>query len=301
MNILLLGAQGRLGWELGASLAPLGRVFPFGHRQADLTDPAKLERLVHRTRPQVIVNAAAHTEVDRAEAEPEAARLVNAEGPAHLARLARELSAWFVHYSTDYVFDGLKDGWYTEDDQAAPLNVYGRTKLAGDQAIEAAGCRHLIFRTSWLFCSQSSNFPRSILELAHREESFSVTDDQFGCPTGMEFLASATALALHQALTSEKDLSGLYNLAASGETNWYNYALYVVKKALHLGWKLKARPENIRPVPATESGRAARRPANSRLSTARFTAAFGLTPSPWTYQVDRLLRDWTPADAPSAS
>ena len=293
MNILLLGAQGQLGWELGASLSPLGQVIHYGREQADLTDQVKLEKLVRQARPGVIVNAAAHTEVDQAEAEPRLAGQINAEAPARLAALAKDSEAWLVHYSTDYVFDGRKDGWYTEDDPPAPLNVYGRTKLEGDQAIQASGCRHLIFRTSWVFSAHTRNFPRSILELAFKEESFAVTADQFGCPTSVELLSSATALALYQALTGSEDRSGLYHLASSGATNWHGYAVYLVQRALQLGWKLQARPESVSPAPASDSGRPARRPANSRLSTAKFSAAFGLTPPPWQYYVDRLLWTWS--------
>ena len=293
MNILLLGAEGRLGRELGAGLSPLGRIHGYGREEADFTRPDRLEELVRRTRPKVIVNAAAYTLVDQAEAEPRKAEQINAETPARLARLARELSACLVHYSTDYVFDGGKDGWYSEEDQAAPLNVYGQSKLAGDEAIISSGCRHLIFRVSWLFSILGNSFPRSILELAHEKESFSVTADQFGSPTGVELLSSATALALNQALNSGRDLSGLYNLAASGETNWHGFAVYLVESALKLGWPLKARPENIGPATAAEAPRPARRPANSRLSTTRLTSVFGLSPPPWTYYADRLLRGWT--------
>ena len=293
MNILLLGAGGRLGWELGASLAPLGRICRCGHEEADFTRPDELEELVRRAGPGVIVNAAAYTAVDQAEAEPRPAGLINAEAPARLARLARELSAWLIHYSTDYVFDGRKDGWYSEEDRAAPLNVYGRSKLAGDEAVMSSGCRHLIFRVSWLFSTRGGGFPRSILELAGREEGFSVTADQFGAPTGVELISGVTALALGRALASGRDLSGLYNLAASGETNWHGFAVYLVARARRLGWELKARPEDIRPAPAAAAGRPARRPANSRLSTARLAAVFGLRPPHWTYHADRLLGSWT--------
>ena len=292
MNILLLGAEGRLGRELGAGLSALGRIHGYGHEQADFTRPDKLEKLVRRTKPEVIVNAAAYTRVDQAEAEPRKAGQINAETPAVLARLALELSAWLVHFSTDYVFDGRKDGWYSEEDPAAPLNVYGQSKLAGDEAIISSGCRHLIFRVSWLFSILGNSFPRSILELAHKKEFFSVTADQFGSPTGVELLSSATALALNQALKSDKNLSGLYNLAASGETNWHGFAVYLADKALKLGWSLKARPENISPAPATADPRPALRPVNSRLSTARLAAVFGLYPPPWTYYADRLLWSW---------
>lgn len=295
MTILLLGAQGQLGWELGASLSCLGRVLHFGRQQADLSRLDDLENLVRKTRPDVIVNAAAHTKVDQAEDEPELAHLINAEAPGRLAALAKELDAWLVHYSSDYVFNGRQDGFYTEDDQPDPLNVYGRSKLDGDLAIAASGCRHLIFRTSWVFAEKGRNFPRTMLELARREDRFAVVADQYGCPTGVELLAGGTALALQQALNSPDDLSGLYNLVSAGEVNWHGYAVYVIGRALDLGWGLLARPENISPRSTAESGRQALRPANSRLATEKFQKTFGLTPGPWQYYVDRLLWSWTKA------
>lgn len=295
MSILLLGAQGQLGWELGASLSNLGRVLHFGRRQADLSRLDDLEKLVRKIRPRVIINAAAHTQVDQAESEPDLAHLVNAEAPALLARLAREMEAWLVHYSSDYVFDGRKDGFYTEDDLPAPLNVYGQSKLAGDQAILASGCRHLIFRTSWVFGERGRNFPRTILEMARHEDHFAIIADQYGGPTGVELLSGATALALHQALGSPADLSGLYNLVAAGEVNWHGYAVYVVQRALELGWDLLARPEKISPRSTDQSDRPARRPANSRLSTEKFQKTFQLNPAPWQYYVDRVLWNWTRA------
>jgi len=298
MNILLLGSEGRLGWELGASLSALGRLHPCGHEEADFTRPDRLEKLVRRIRPDVIVNAAAYTAVDQAEKDPRPAELINAEAPARLARLAREFSAWLIHYSTDYVYDGGKDGWYAEEDPAAPLNVYGRSKLAGDEAIASSGCRHLIFRVSWLYSARGPGFPRSILELARHKESFSVTADQFGAPTGVELLSGVTALALSRVLAAGQDLSGLYNLAAAGETNWHGFALHLIDQARRLGWNLLARPENISPNPAAASGRPAKRPANSRLSTAKLARVFGLTPLPWTYYADRLLKLWTDLKPP---
>ncbi|MDR2935533.1 MAG: dTDP-4-dehydrorhamnose reductase [Candidatus Adiutrix sp.] len=293
MNILLLGSGGRLGRGRGASLSDLGRLHAPGREQADLTKPDRLEKLIRRLSPGVIVNAAAYTAVDQAETEPRLAETINAEAPARLARLARELSAWLIHYSTDYVYDGGKDGWYAEEDPAAPLSVYGRSKLAGDEAVAASGCRHLIFRVSWLFSARGRSFPRSILELARGKESFSVTDDQFGAPTGVELLSNVTALALNRVLAGGPDLSGLYHLAAAGETNWHGFAVHLVAQARRLGWDLMARPENISPAPAAANARPARRPANSRLSTAKLARVFGLEPAPWTYYADRLLRLWT--------
>lgn len=301
MTILLLGAQGQLGWELGASLSCLGPVLHFGRRQADLSRLDELEKLLRKIRPRVVVNAAAHTKVDQAENEPGLARLVNAEAPALMARLAHEMSSWLVHYSTDYVFDGQKEGFYSEDDHPAPLNVYGQSKLAGDQAIMASGCRHLIFRTSWVFGERGRNFPRSILEMARQKDHFAIPADQYGGPTGVELLSGASALALHQALTAPSDLSGLYNLVAAGEVNWQGYAVYLVKKALELGWGLLARPENISPRDPAENDRPARRPANSRLSTEKFQKTFQLVPAPWQYYVDRVLWSWTRAAGASIS
>ncbi len=304
MTILLLGAQGQLGWELGASLSTLGRVCHFGREEADLSRLEPLGRLVRKVRPRIIINAAAHTKVDQAEAEPELAHLVNAEAPGLLARLAQELEAWLVHYSTDYVFDGRKDGPYTEDDPPSPLNVYGRSKLAGDQAIRDSGCRHLIFRTSWVFSAGGHNFPKAILERAHKEESLTVVDDQFGSPTGVELLSSATALALGQALRAGEEggrFSGLYHLTASGYVSWHEYAVYVIRRARELGWGLLATPERVNPRSSAENAPAARRPANSRLSTDKFQKTFGLTPPPWQYYVDRLLWSWTRTRVPTAA
>ncbi len=274
-------------------LSALGQVIHFGRKEADLSRLHDLRKLILSIKPRAIVNAAAHTGVDQAEDEPELADLVNAKAPALLAELAKELDAWLVHYSTDYVFDGQKDGVYTEEDAPAPLNVYGRSKLAGDEAIRSAGCRHLIFRTSWVFGHHGRNFPRSILELADREENFAVVADQFGSPTSVELLSSAAALALHQAMRSGEDLSGLYNLVSSGFVNWHGYAVYVVRKARELGWQLSASPENIRPRNSEESGRKAHRPKNSRLSTEKFSRVFGLTPAPWQYYADRIIWRWT--------
>lgn len=291
MKILLLGAQGQLGWELGAALSPLGQVFHLSRHQANLARLDELEKVARQVKAEVIVNAAAYTRVDLAEDEAEQADLINAQAPALLARLARETQAWLVHYSTDYVFDGLKDGPYLESDAAAPLNVYGRSKLAGDEAIMASGCRHLIFRTSWVFSEKGENFARTILKLARKEKRLTVVSDQVGSPTSVELLAGATALALRESLTGSADLSGLYNLVSEGYTSWHGFAVYLLQKARALGWQLTV-GENEVIATATEAGvRPARRPANSRLSTEKFQKTFQLTPPHWSYYADRLL--WT--------
>lgn len=295
MSIILLGAQGQLGWELGATLAPLGHVLPFSHHQADLTDLEALEELVRKIKPRVIVNAAAHTKVDQAEAEPELAHLINAKAPELLARLAEESGIWLVHYSTDYVFDGKKTTPYTEDDTPAPLNVYGQSKLDGDEAILASGCRHLIFRTSWVFSANGHSFPRTILDKAKHKDTLSVVDDQFGSPTSVELLASATTLALQTALNTKDDLSGLYHLVSAGGVSWHEYAVYLITRARQMGWKLLAQPETIQACGSVAGDRQAVRPANSRLNTSKFSQTWSLTPPPWTYYVDRALEAWTKA------
>lgn len=295
MTILLLGAKGQLGWELGAGLATLGPVIAFDRQGADLSRPDDLEDLVRRINPQIIVNSAAYTQVDQAEAEVQMARLVNAQAPSLLARLAKELGAWLVHYSTDYVFDGTKDGLYTEEDRPAPLSEYGRGKLAGDLAIIDSGCQHLIFRTSWVYSALGRNFPKTILGLAQKEERLSVVDDQEGSPTGVEFLANATVLALSQALKSGDKLSGLYNLTPSGSVTWHGLTLYLLEKARSLGWNLTTKPENVGRASSQNSTRPARRPANSRLDCTKFSRTFGLATPPWEYHLDRLVATLTQA------
>ncbi len=299
MSILLLGAQGQLGFELGAALAPLGPVTALTRQQADLSRLDELSALINKLKPKIIVNAAAYTQVDQAETEAELAQLINAEAPARLASLAAELEAWLVHYSTDYVFDGHKEGPYTEEDSPAPLNVYGRSKAAGDQAIIDSGCRHLIFRTSWVYGLGGRNFPKTILELARRDTNLHVVDDQYGSPTSVELLSAGTALALQKAIGSEEDLSGLYNLVSSGYTNWNEYARHVIKSARELGWGLLAEPQGVLPLASSAGERPARRPANSRLSVDKFSRAFHLTVPDWTYYVDRFLWAWTKIAKPA--
>ncbi len=294
MNILLLGGCGQVGWKLGAALAPLGRILAPSSAEADLENPDSLRRLVSEYRPEVIVNAAAHTAVDRAEAEAERAWRCNAEAPALLAEAATHLGAWLVHYSTDYVFDGTKDSPYTEEDTPNPLNVYGRSKLAGDEAIRQSGCRHLVFRTSWVFSDRGGNFARTMLELAKKKKKLAVVADQIGAPTAAELLAAGTALALRRAL-NDTDLSGLYNLSAAGETSWHGFARYLIREAGQRGWPLLARPEDIAALSTAEYPRPARRPLNSRLDVHKFEQCFGLTMPHWSYHADRVLTLWSEA------
>ena len=295
MRILLLGKDGQVGWELQRALAPLGDLTALDRSDAaplcgDLAEPQRLVETVRRLRPDVIVNAAAHTLVDRAESEPELARAVNATAPGTLAREAAACGAWVVHYSTDYVFDGTGSAPWTEDDPTGPLNVYGRTKLEGEQLIRASGCRHLILRTSWVYASRGNNFARTMLRLAAERDSLTVIDDQHGAPTGADLLADVTAHAL-LAVIGRPELAGTYHVAASGETTWHGYARYVVEWARAAGQPIKVQPEAIRAVPSTAFATAAKRPANSRLATGKLQQAFNLVLPDWQTGVGRMLTE----------
>ena len=295
MKILLLGKNGQVGWELQRALAPLGEVVALdfdstGELRADFTQPESLAATLRAVAPQVVVNAAAHTAVDRAESEPALARAINADAPGVIAREAAALGAWLVHYSTDYVFDGSGSAPWTEGAPTGPLNVYGLTKLEGEQAIRASGCRHLILRTSWVYAARGANFARTMLRLAAERETLDVVCDQVGAPTGADLLADLTAHAL-RALQWHPELGGTYHAAAAGETNWCGYARHVIGFARNAGQTLRAAPDAVRPVPTSAFSTPARRPLNSRLDTSRLRAAFGLALPPWQSGVDRMLAE----------
>ena len=294
MKILLLGKDGQVGWELQRSIVPLGELVALGRTEADFTNPESLRALVRQVRPDVIVNAAAYTAVDKAESDEATARTVNALAPGMLAEEARSIGAWLVHYSTDYVFDGSKDGPWVETDPTNPMSVYGRTKLEGEERIRASGARHLILRTSWVFAPRGGNFAKTMLRLAGERDQLNVVADQFGAPTGAELLADATALALHRIALQGADadaLSGTYHLAASGETSWHAYARHVIGQARALGVMLKAGPEQVMPIAASAFPAPAPRPANSRLDCSKFRASFGLQLPDWRHHVDRLVAE----------
>jgi dTDP-4-dehydrorhamnose reductase len=295
MKILLLGCNGQVGWELQRSLAPLGEVTALdfdtpGPWRADFSQPESLAPLVQALAPEVIVNAAAHTAVDRAESEPELARALNATAPGVLAREAAARGAWLLHYSTDYIFDGSGSTPRGEDAEPGPLSVYGRTKLEGEQLIRASGCRHLILRTSWVYAARGGNFARTMLKLAAEREALKVIDDQFGAPTGADLLADVSAHAL-RVLQSNPGLAGSYHCVAGGETSWYAYARFVIEWARARGLPVKVASDAIRPVPTSAYPTAAQRPLNSRLDTARLQAAFGLRLPHWQAGVERLLTE----------
>ena len=291
MNILLLGRHGQVGWELQRALAPLGQVIACVRAQADLEDFAALAKLVRTTSPDIIVNAAAYTAVDRAQSDAARALRVNAEAVGVLAAEARRIDSLLVHYSTDYVFDGSKTGAYVETDTPAPLNVYGETKLAGERAISGSGCRHLTFRTSWVYAARGSNFAATMLRLAAERDELKVVNDQTGAPTSAELIADVTALALHQVLhhSGAVPAGGLYHLAANGVTSWHGYAQMVIGEARRLGAKLKVAPDQILPISSAAYPAPAKRPHNSTLDTGKLRRDFGLTMPPWQFHVQRML------------
>ena len=294
MKILLLGKNGQVGWELQRSLAPLGEVLALDRHSTehcgDLSQPERLAKTVLAWQPQVIVNAAAHTAVDKAESEPDLARCLNATAPAALAQAAAQTGALLVHYSTDYVFNGQGDQPWQEDDATGPLSVYGQTKREGEQAIVVSGCAHLIFRTSWVYAARGGNFAKTMLRLAAERERLTVIDDQFGAPTGADLIADVTAHAIRASL-QQPALGGLYHLVAGGETTWHGYASHVIAQARLLQPGLALKVSDIAPVPTSAFPTPAQRPLNSRLNTHKLQQAFGLTLPPWQQGVDRMLTE----------
>ena len=294
MNILLLGKNGQVGWELQRSLAVLGRVtaldFDSSEHCGDFSQPDKVAATVRALRPQVIVNAAAHTAVDKAESEPELARLLNATTPGVLAQEAASIGALLVHYSTDYVFDGSGSRPWTESDAPAPLSVYGRTKWEGEQLIEQSGAQHLILRTSWVYAARGGNFAKTMLRLAQERERLTVIDDQWGAPTGADLLADVTAHAIRHLQARPQD-AGLYHVAAGGETNWNLYAKHVLAQAQQAQPAIKIKAIEVAPVPTSDFPTAAVRPYNSRLDTRKLQTTFGLSLPPWQQGVARMVAE----------
>ena len=296
MKILLLGKGGQVGWELQRSLAPLGEVvaleFDSTDYCGDFTHLAGLADTVRQVRPDVIVNAAAHTAVDKAESEPELVRTINALAPGVLADEAEKLGAWLIHYSTDYVFDGSGTTPWKETDATGPLGVYGQTKREGEQAV--AHCsRHLIFRTSWVYAARGANFAKTMLRLAKERDELKVIADQIGAPTGAELLADVTAHAIRTVQTTPdgQTLAGLYHLVAGGETSWYDYAKFVVEYARRVDLPLRVAPDAILPIATTDYPTPAKRPLNSRLDTQKLQSAFGLLLPDWKDGVQRMLAE----------
>lgn len=294
MKILLFGKSGQVGWELQRSLAPLGEVIALDSNSADycgdFTNLDGIAKTIRSIAPDVIVNAAAHTAVDKAESEAELARTINALAPRVLAEEAKRGNAWLIHYSTDYVFDGSGDTAWLETDNTASLSVYGATKLEGEQAIIDSGCRYLIFRTSWVYGTRGGNFAKTMLRLAAERDRLTVINDQVGAPTGADLLADVTAHAI-RTVQQRPELAGLYHLVASGETTWYDYARFVINFARDAGMDIKVMDDAIVPVPTSAFPTPATRPLNSRLNTGTLCANFDINLPHWQTGVARMLTE----------
>ncbi|KHK65789.1 dTDP-4-dehydrorhamnose reductase [Pseudomonas frederiksbergensis] len=293
MKILLLGKNGQVGWELQRSLAPLGELIaldrhPVGGLSGDLSDLQALRATIRQIGPDIIVNAAAYTAVDKAESEAELAERVNAQASQVMAEEAASLGAWLIHYSTDYVFNGEGTEAWQETDAVAPINRYGASKLAGEQAIIASGCRYLIFRTSWVYGARGNNFAKTMLRLAADRETLNVIADQIGAPTGADLIADVTALVIHQVI-KRPELAGLYHLAAAGEVSWHGYASHVINFAKTNGEVLAV--STINPINTSAYPTPAQRPLNSRLNTQKLRVNFSLHLPDWQSGVTRMLRE----------
>jgi dTDP-4-dehydrorhamnose reductase len=292
MKILLLGANGQLGWQLQRALATLGELKICDKNAINLEDFDSIKNQVRGYRPDIIVNAAAYTAVDRAEAEPETAHRINAEAVKILAEETKHLGAWLIHYSTDYVFDGSKAGAYVETDPAKPINAYGESKFKGEQYIAQSGCKHLVFRTSWVYALRGRNFPRTILGLAREREELTVVADQFGSPTSAELIADITGLSLHRIMresTLANEFSGVYHLAPTGRTSWLEFTRELIIQAGRCGMTLRTDVEHVHPVSGEEYPSAAKRPGNSQLNAEKLAKTFGVYLPPWQYHVKRFV------------
>lgn len=302
MKILLFGQNGQVGWELQRSLAPLGEIVSLDSKSTsfcgDLTNLKGLTETIRAVKPNVIVNAAAYTAVDKAESDVETCRLMNSTAVGVLAEESKRLGARLIHYSTDYVFSGAGDKPYVETDATGPLSVYGQTKLEGENAISASGCSHLIFRTSWVYAARGNNFVKTILRLARERETLSIVADQFGAPTSAELIADVTAHALYHESGHEFGKGdGTYHLCASGVSNWHEFAQFIVQFSQDLLiTKGEPRPfktsvDKIAAIPTTAYPLPAKRPLNSRLNTVKLETAFGLSLPPWRKSVARVLTE----------
>lgn len=292
MKILLVGKNGQVGWELQRSLAPLGEIIAVDFSDTklcgDLTNFQGIAETVRTVKPDVVVNAAAYTAVDRAETEYELSKIINEKGVAVLAEESAKLDALLIHYSTDYVFNGEGDHFRSEDEEAEPLNVYGATKLAGEIAVRNANPRHLIFRTSWVYATRGNNFIKTMLRLAREKEKLSVINDQYGAPTGAELIADCTAIAIREEWRN-RSICGTYHLVASGETTWYDYALHVFNFARAHGEQLAI--TEVSSISTAAYHTPARRPYNSRLSNIRFQDTFAVTLPDWKKGVERVVNE----------
>ena len=294
MKLLLFGSNGQVGWELQRSLAPLGSVKACDRHTVDLENPRAVTAAINDYSPDVIVNAAAYTAVDKAESEPDKAQSVNAKAVELLANEAKRRNIWLLHYSTDYVFDGEKSGLYSETDKPNPLNTYGSSKLQGEIALQESGCRHLIFRTSWVYSARGSNFVKTIVRLAGEKDRMDIVADQVGAPTSAVFIADATATCLYRVAHGNEfgaQVVGVYHLTASGSTSWHGFARYLLDELHSRNSERRLRSQNVHPVTTARYRSAAKRPLNSRLDTQKLTDTFSIYPPPWQFHVQRLIAE----------
>ncbi len=290
MKILITGKNGQVGFELQRSLTPMGEIVAIGEKDCDFQQPELLRQYVQQIKPDVIVNPAAYTAVDKAESEPEKAFAINAIAPGILAEEAQKLDALMIHYSTDYVFNGEKEGSYCETDQPDPKSVYGESKWKGEYAVLENSKKALVLRTSWVFGAYGNNFATTMLRLASEKEQLNIVADQYGSPTSAALIADVTAQLLYTYKMAPTDFPfGLYHLTADGVTNWYKYTTYIVQKAMNAGKPLKLNSENIKPIQSSEYPTPAFRPKNSKLDTSKLKNAFNLNLPDWQQAVNREL------------
>lgn len=295
MKVLLLGKNGQVGWELNRVLPPLGEVIALGREGADLSNPESLRKVVRNIHPDVIINAAAYTAVDKAEKEEDLAAAINGVAPGVLAEETKNIDALLVHYSTDYVFDGKKETPYVETDEPNPINVYGRTKFAGERAIQSSGCDYIIFRASWVYSNRGNNFFLTMLKLAKERDELSVVSDQVGSPTSARLIAEATLHCLRQVIREKQDgvfSSGLYHLAASGYTSWNGFAKEIIDsegKRMNLGLT----SEDVKEIATSDYPTTATRPLNSRLDLTKLKSVFGVEIPTWRQALSQTLKDFS--------
>jgi len=293
MKLLLFGSNGQVGWELQRTIATLGKLKACDRNTVDFIDLEKLRKLIRDYKPDVIVNAAAYTNVDEAESDEESAFQINSEAVDLLAKEAKVLDAWLIHYSTDYVFDGEKMSPYREEDETNPLSIYGKTKLQGEEAIKKSKCKYIIFRTSWLYGAHGKNFFKTIIKLAKERDELRIVSNQIGAPTSAELVADVTSLCLYriaQNSFSSKKISGIYHLTSTGKASWYDFAKYVIIEAKKSGGIFLTNPENIIAINASEYVLPAKRPANSLLDTQKLCKTFNLQLPVWKIHADRVIR-----------
>lgn len=293
-TILLFGKDGQLGWELQRSLSPLGKVHAVGRHEVDLSDTDTIRNIIMRVKPNIIVNAAAYTAVDKAEEDQDNCFAINTDAVAVMAEEAQKMDALIVHYSTDYVFDGSKNDPYVETDPVHPLSIYGKSKYQGERSIEQSGANYLIFRTTWMYATKGNNFAKTIIKLAGQREELQIVNDQFGAPTSAELVADVTALALYKIQNDpavKQQYNGIYHLSATGNTSWYEYARYVLELSRKAGIPIKVQPQNLQGVPAANYPAPAKRPRNSHLNTDKLTSTFGVILPDWKYHIQRLIEE----------